>query len=194
MAVEPSTTIPFENLKRSDARDECSDLQMPTMSSYTYPNSESSDEEEHTVPTAKDGSPVQQPITCVQDTNEAARQKLTHELDCMDQNRWNGISLDDFMSHVAAERLARMPHSGSPWDRTLRDAESFAVHISQFHSFVNVFLPQSSTAAELIWANSRLLLEVYLQNPSRFAFTDSTAAWLEPGYGPRTSLCYPLCS
>ena len=173
MAVEPSTTSSFPILESSDIRDEFFDLRLPAMPRYTYPGSESSDEEEHTIPTAKDALPVQQPITYVQDAVDAARQKLAHELDCMDQNLWNGISLDDLLSHIAAERLARMPHSGSPWDRTLRDAESFAVHISQFYDFVNVFLPQSSIAAELIWSNSRLLLEVRSQDQSRFAVTDS---------------------
>ena len=194
MAVEPSTTSSFPNAEKLDERDEFFDLRMPTMSGYTYPDSESPEVEEDTIFTAKDGLPVQQPITYVQDAVEAARQKLAHELDCMDQNLWNGISLDDLLSHIAAERLARMPHSGSPWDRTLRDAESFAVHISQFHDFVSVFLTQSSVAAELIWANSRLLLEVYSQSQSQFAVTDRLAAWLEPGSSPGKNLWHPLCS
>ena len=194
MAVEPSTTSSFPNFEKSDPRDEFFGLRMPTMPSFTYSDSESSDVEEDTVPTAKDGLPVQQLITYIQDTVEAARQKLALELDCMDQNLWNGISLDDLLSHIAAERLARRPHSGSPWDRTLRDAESFAVHISQFHDFVNVFLTQSSVAAELIWANSRLLLEVCSQSQSQFVITDRLAAWLEPGSSLGKNLWHPLCS
>ena len=164
MAVGPSTTSSLPDAEKSDTSDDFLDLRMPTMSSYIYPDSESSDEEDHMISTAKDSLPVQQPITHVQDAIEAARQKLANELDCMDRNLWNGIPLDDLLSHIAAERLARMPHSGSSWDRTLRDAELFAVHISQFHKFVNRFLSQSSFAAELIWANSRLLLEVCLQS------------------------------
>ncbi|KAL8786241.1 MAG: hypothetical protein Q9195_008297 [Heterodermia aff. obscurata] len=160
MAVEPSTPSSFPNIENADTHDEFPDLRMPTLSGYSYSDSESSDDGADTVPTAQDDLPAQQPITYVQDAVEAARQKLALELDCMDQNLWNGISLDDLLSHIAAERLARMPHCGSPWDRTLRDAESFAVHISQFRNFVDVFLPESSIAAEMIWANSRVLLEL----------------------------------
>ena len=194
MAVEPSTASSLPDTEKSDTRDDFLDIRMPTMSSYTYPDSESSDEEQHIIPPAKDGLPVQQRITHVQDAIEAARQKLANELDCMDRNLWNGILLDDLLSHIAAERLARMPHSGSSWDRTLRDAESFAVHISQFHIFVKGFLTQSSIAAELIWANSRLLLEVCLQSQSQFEVTDTLTAWSKPGSGPRKSLWHPLRS
>ena len=41
-------------------------------------------------------------------------------------------SVDAFLDVIAAERLTRMPHNGSPWDRVLKHAESFANYASQY--------------------------------------------------------------
>lgn len=41
-------------------------------------------------------------------------------------------SVDTFLAHIAAERLSRMPHSGSIWDLVLKDAESFASNTSVY--------------------------------------------------------------
>ena len=160
-AGSSSNLILHPHVDMSDAHGEFSGLRMPAISGSIHTVSEpSDDEQEYTVPLDKQAMSEQQPITSVHDAVQSARRKLAHELDCMDQALWDGASLDSLLAHIAAERLARMPHNGSQWDRTLKDAESFAVHVSQYHRFVEDFLPQSSLAAELIWANCRLLLEV----------------------------------
>ena len=41
-------------------------------------------------------------------------------------------SIDTFLALIAAERLSRMPHNGSLWDRVLKDAEAFANHVSVY--------------------------------------------------------------
>ena len=155
-----SSTL-FPRVDTSDAHGEFSGLQMPAISGSMYTVSEPSDAEpEDTMPVDKQTVSEQQSITFVHDAVQSARLKLAHELDCMDQTLWDGATLDGLLAHIAAERLARMPHNGSQWDKTLKDAESFAVHVSQYNRFVEDFLPQSSMAAELIWANARILLEV----------------------------------
>ncbi|KAL8823618.1 MAG: hypothetical protein Q9191_005696 [Dirinaria sp. TL-2023a] len=151
----------FPQVDMSDAHGEFSGLQMPAISGSLYTISEPSDDEpEDVLPVTEQTMSEQQPITSVQDAVQSARRKLTHELDCMDQTQWSSATLDGLLAHIAAERLARMPHNGSQWDKTLKDAESFAVHISQYNRFVEDFLPQSSMAAELIWSNARILLEL----------------------------------
>ena len=41
-------------------------------------------------------------------------------------------SVDTFLAQIAAERLSKMPHNGSSWDRVLKDAEAFAKYVSVY--------------------------------------------------------------
>ena len=41
-------------------------------------------------------------------------------------------SFNTFLAQIAAERLSRMPHNGSSWDRVLKDAEAFANYVSVY--------------------------------------------------------------
>jgi len=70
-------------------------------------------------------------------------------------------SIDTFLDHIATERLSRMPHSGSQWDRALRDAEFFANHVSVYQRMLEEYLPSSKIATASLWTNCRLLLEVW---------------------------------
>jgi len=70
-------------------------------------------------------------------------------------------SIDTFLDQIATERLSRMPRSGSQWDRTLRDAESFANHVSVYQRMLEEYLPSSKIATASLWTNCRLLLEVW---------------------------------
>ena len=69
-------------------------------------------------------------------------------------------SVDAFLDLIAAERLSRMPHSGSEWDCVLRNAESFARYVACYQRVVEEYLPSSDTATAAFWTNCCLLLEV----------------------------------
>lgn len=69
-------------------------------------------------------------------------------------------SLDSFLDFVASDRLRRVPHRGSRWDKILRWAEYFAIQISILHEAVGMFVPNSTETARLIWQSCQILLQV----------------------------------
>lgn len=69
-------------------------------------------------------------------------------------------SLDSFLDFVASDRLRRVPHRGSRWDKILRWAEYFAIQVSILHESVGTFVPNSTEAAQLIWQSCQILLQV----------------------------------
>lgn len=69
-------------------------------------------------------------------------------------------SLDSFLDFVASDRLRRVPHRGSRWDKILRWAEYFAIQISILHETVGSFAPNSTETARLIWQSCQTLLQV----------------------------------
>lgn len=76
----------------------------------------------------------------------------------------NVESEESFLNFVANERLHRMPHRGSRWDKILRWAEYFATQVSALHEAVSSFVPNSTETAQVVWAGCRILLQV---SPSR---------------------------
>lgn len=69
-------------------------------------------------------------------------------------------SEESFLNYVANERLHRMPHRGSRWDKILRWAEYFATQVSALHESVSPFVPNSAETAQVVWAGCRILLQV----------------------------------
>lgn len=69
-------------------------------------------------------------------------------------------SLDSFLDFVASDRLRRVPHRGSRWDKILRWAEYFAIQISTLYESVEPFTPNSTETARLIWQSCQTLLQV----------------------------------
>lgn len=69
-------------------------------------------------------------------------------------------SEESFLNFVANERLHRMPHRGSRWDKILRWAEYFATQVSTLHESVSSFVPNSAATAQVVWAGCRTLLQV----------------------------------
>ena len=64
------------------------------------------------------------------------------------------------MDYIERERLTHMPRQGSRWDKVLRRAEFFGLQISRYEEVISKFVPESETAAKLIWAACRVLIEV----------------------------------
>jgi len=85
----------------------------------------------------------------------------------VEQQDLTSESIDNFLDQIATERLSRMPRSGSHWDRALRDAESFANHISVYQRMLEEYLPLSKIATASLWTNCRLLLKLWTYNSLR---------------------------
>lgn len=71
-----------------------------------------------------------------------------------------GNSVESVLDFIAADRLRRVPHRGSRWDKILRFAEHFAIRISLYQDAVGNMFPNSSDAARMIWGSSLALLKV----------------------------------
>lgn len=69
-------------------------------------------------------------------------------------------SVECFLDFVAADRLRRIPHKGSRWDKILRLSEYFTTQVSLYHESVGQFVPNSQESAQLIWACCRILIQV----------------------------------
>lgn len=73
-----------------------------------------------------------------------------------------GVSSESLFAFIAEERLRRMPHRGSRWDKILKWAEDFAKKLSLFEVTDDSFIPSSKEAVHLILASVQLLLTVGL--------------------------------
>lgn len=67
-----------------------------------------------------------------------------------------GIVLD----YVAAERLRCMPHPGSRYDKVLRWAEIYVLHVAAFVQNASEAVPSSYEATQQIWGSVLLLLQL----------------------------------
>ncbi|KAK4696787.1 hypothetical protein P7C71_g1188, partial [Lecanoromycetidae sp. Uapishka_2] len=71
-----------------------------------------------------------------------------------------GGSVESILDFIAADRLRRVPHIGSRWDRILRLAEHFSIRISLYQDAVGTMFSNSSDAARMIWGSCRALLKM----------------------------------
>ncbi|KAI9703724.1 MAG: hypothetical protein M1836_007494 [Candelina mexicana] len=100
-------------------------------------------------------------ITIVKEITSTVTAKCEREFGCsVDELFANTPTVETFLDYVAAERLRRMPHKGSKWDKVLQWAEYFAGQVHLFEEAVTEFVPYSRKAAQLVWSNCRLLLEM----------------------------------
>jgi hypothetical protein len=88
------------------------------------------------------------------------QKRFIHEFHHVDEQYIEGIAIEGILDYIEQERLTHMPHQGSKWDRVLKWAEFFALQVSAYESAVSSFVPDSKLASKLIWAASRVLLEV----------------------------------
>lgn len=68
------------------------------------------------------------------------------------------------LDYIAAERLRCMPHSGSRYDKVLRWAEIFVLHVGGFAQTSSDAVAGSLEATQQIWGSVLLLLQVSQQN------------------------------
>ena len=88
--------------------------------------------------------------------------KFIADFDQVDEQYIHAMSIHGFLEYIERQRLTYMPHRGSRWDKVLKWAEFFGLQISGYAKAVEGFVPESKTAARLIWAACQILLEVRL--------------------------------
>jgi hypothetical protein len=102
-----------------------------------------------------------QQVTVLRQTVIQTRNKLISEISHVDESFIESMSIESFLEYVEFERLVHMPRRGSRFDKVLKWAEFFALQISGYDQAVHPFVPDSKSAAKMIWAASRILIEVF---------------------------------
>lgn len=69
-------------------------------------------------------------------------------------------SVDAVLDFIATERLRCMPQSGSRYDKVLRWAEIFVLHVAAFSQTASEAVASSAEASQQIWGSALLLLQV----------------------------------
>ena len=69
-------------------------------------------------------------------------------------------SVDAVLDFIASERLRCMPQSGGRYDKVLRWAEIFVLHVAAFSQATSEAVGSSTEASQQIWGSSLLLLQV----------------------------------
>ena len=100
------------------------------------------------------------PIEVLEGPTHAAGMKYQNSLSSFaNGSASNGDSVESLLDFVAADRLRRMPHKGSRWDKILKWLEIFAGHVSMFQQSMK-FASKNQEAAELIWGACRVVVQV----------------------------------
>lgn len=104
-----------------------------------------------------------QKVTVLRQTVTITRSKLIDFLTHVDEHYIDSMTVESFLEYIETERLTYMPRQGSRWDKVLKWAEFFALQISGYEKRVESFVPDSKSAAKLILAACRVLIEVSTQ-------------------------------
>lgn len=96
----------------------------------------------------------------VRDEHVVIRRRAQHELGANISTRVINTSYTELLEWIRSERLTRLPHKASGWDRVLSAAQYFAEQVHGFEAAVEAFTDESSAAAQFIYGQSLLLLEV----------------------------------
>ncbi|KAL8632383.1 hypothetical protein Q9189_001860 [Teloschistes chrysophthalmus] len=99
------------------------------------------------------------------------RRKFLAELEDVEESDIYEIPIDGFLDFIERQRLTHMPHQGSHWDKVLKWAEFFALQISGYATALESFVPESKTAARLIWTASLSLLSLGPENAEALTTT-----------------------
>lgn len=97
------------------------------------------------------------------------RRKFLAELEDVEESDIYEIPIDGFLDFIERQRLTHMPHQGSHWDKVLKWAEFFALQISGYATALESFVPESKTAARLIWTASLSLLSVSIKHITKYS-------------------------
>ena len=101
-------------------------------------------------------------ITVLQETISYTLGRFLASFDHLDEDSIHEMTMEGLLEYIERQRLTYMPHRGSRWDKVLKWAEFFALQISGYAKAIELFVPDSHMAAQLIWSASLSLLEVSL--------------------------------
>ena len=107
------------------------------------------------------------------------QKKATHALGAGVSGRIFDTTHAGLLEWIRSERLTRLPHKGSSWDRVLISAHHFADQVELLHQFVAAFTSQSGAASRLVYGQCLLLLELGQENS--FALEKALGAFYELG-------------
>lgn len=78
----------------------------------------------------------------------------------VDEEYLTEMTIEGYVDYIERQRLTHMPHRGSRWDKVLKWAEYFGLQIEGYAKAIEGFVPESNSAARLIYAACRTLLDV----------------------------------
>ena len=110
-------------------------------------------------------SPSFEKLTVVSETMTIVRRELVQKIEDVETSYFEDINLDSYLKFITRERLTRIPHRGSTWDRVLKNAEFFGVQISAYSDSVDHFVFDAQAALQTALGNCRLLIEVVILFP-----------------------------
>ena len=99
-------------------------------------------------------------LTMVSEASITIRRRLIDSVEEVDGDFYEKMTFKTFLDFVTRERLTRMPHRGSTWDRVLKHAEYFGVQVQAYGESVSGFVRGSEQAICTALGNAKLLLEV----------------------------------
>ena len=104
-------------------------------------------------------------VTVLRETVTLTSGRFVADFEQVDEHYIQIMTIDGFLEYIERQRLTHMPHRGSRWDKVLKWAEFFGLQVSGYASAIESFVPESHTAAKLIWIACRTLLEVSVHFP-----------------------------
>ena len=111
-------------------------------------------------------SRTMQKVSVVRETIERVTSSCRRELDSSSTKIV--LSTHDVgavLDFIAAERLRCMPHSGSRYDKVLRWAEIFVLHVAAFAQHCSEVVATSQEASQQVFGSTLLLLQVSTSEP-----------------------------
>ncbi|KAL8868853.1 MAG: hypothetical protein Q9174_004709, partial [Haloplaca sp. 1 TL-2023] len=103
-------------------------------------------------------SSSEQHLTVFHESVTNTRRKFIADIDDVSEIDIENASVENFLDFIEHQRLTHMPHRGSHWDKVLKWAEFFAVQVAGYADALESFVPESKTAAQLIWTASMSLV------------------------------------
>ncbi|KAL8964252.1 MAG: hypothetical protein Q9183_004586 [Haloplaca sp. 2 TL-2023] len=116
-------------------------------------------------------SSSEQHLTVFRESVTITRRKFVADIDDVSEADIENASVENFLDFIEHQRLTHMPHRGSHWDKVLKWAEFFAVQVSGYAAALESFVPESKTAAQLIWTASMSLVRLGPDNAQALATT-----------------------
>lgn len=107
-----------------------------------------------------------QKVNVLRETIEKVSSSSRRDLDSTSSKTLlNTTDAGAVLDFIAAERLRCMPHSGSRYDKVLRWAEIYVLHVGAFAQSVSDAVASSLEGTQQIWGSVLLLLQVSVKRP-----------------------------